>query len=159
MFTTAKKFGQQMAKKGRRKAMTEQEIDELKRKVAVTPKASRPFVFEQPTAPEQEVQRSITLTATRVFGGKKYLTPLASEEYWKINHADWVNKMEQAKTYCIMNNANLTPEEMENICLATYKYICFISTLPDYTEYQLKESDMILRKLDPPVYNILKGIP
>ena len=70
-----------MAKKGRRKAMTENEIDELKQKVAVTTKGSRPFVFTQPTAPGKEFQKSITLTAMIVFGGKQYLTPLASEEY------------------------------------------------------------------------------
>ena len=67
--------------------MTEQEIEELKQKVAVTQKANRHFVIEQPTAPGEEVQNSITLTATRVFGAKQYLTPLASEEYWKINYA------------------------------------------------------------------------
>ena len=33
-----------------------------------------------------------------------------------------------------------------------------MSTLTDYTEYQLKESEMIVRKLDPPMYNIMKGM-
>ena len=77
--------------------MTQEEIEELKQTIASAPKASRPFVFEKPAAPGEEIQRCITLTATRVFGGQQFLTPLASEEYWKINHADWVNKMEQAK--------------------------------------------------------------
>ena len=49
--------------------MTQEEIEELKQKVAVSTKATRPFVFEKPVAPGEEVQRSITLTATRVFGG------------------------------------------------------------------------------------------
>ena len=48
---------------------------------------------------------------------------------------------------------------MANICLVIYKYICFISILPDYTDYQLEETEMILRKLDPPLYNIIKRIP
>ena len=81
MFTTPKKSGQQMAKKGRRKAMTQEEIEELKQTIASAPKASRPFVFEKPAAPGEEIQRCITLTATRVFGGQQFLTPLASEEY------------------------------------------------------------------------------
>ena len=34
-----------------------------------------------------------------------------------------------------------------------------MSTLPDYTDYQLKESDVIKKRLDPPLYNITKGIP
>ena len=115
--------------------MTQEEIEELKQTIASTPKASRPFVFEKPAARGEEVQRSITLTATRVFGGQQFLTPLASEEYCKMNHADRVNRMEQAKQYCIIYNATLTPKEIENICLVIYKYICFMSTLPDYTEY------------------------
>ena len=67
--------------------------------------------------------------------------------------------MDQAKQYCIMYNAKLTDKDMENIWFVIYKYISFISTLPDYTNYKLEESDRILRKLDPHLYNITKGIP
>ena len=31
-------------------------------------------------------------------------------------------------------------------------------TLPDYKDSQLKESEMITKRLDPPLYNIIKGI-
>ena len=34
-----------------------------------------------------------------------------------------------------------------------------MSTLPDYTKYQLVESDMMTQRLDTPVYDITKGIP
>ena len=34
-----------------------------------------------------------------------------------------------------------------------------MSTRSDYTEYQVKESEMIIRKLEPLVYNPIKGIP
>ena len=34
-----------------------------------------------------------------------------------------------------------------------------MSTLQDYTDYQLEESEMILRKRDPPLYNITKDTP
>ena len=34
-----------------------------------------------------------------------------------------------------------------------------MSTLPDYTEYPLKESDVIIQKLEPAVYNLIKGMP
>ena len=67
--------------------------------------------------------------------------------------------MEQARTYCRIYSADLTHKGMDNICLAVYKYICYMSTLSDYTDYQLKESEMITTRLDPPVYNITKGIP
>ena len=44
--------------------MTQEEIEVLKQKVAVTTKASRPFVFDQPAAPGEETQREIVLEAT-----------------------------------------------------------------------------------------------
>lgn len=34
-----------------------------------------------------------------------------------------------------------------------------MSRLQDYTAYQLEESEMITRKLNPPLYNITKGMP
>ena len=67
--------------------------------------------------------------------------------------------MDQAKQYCIIYNAKLRHKEMENICLVVHKYICFISTLSDYTDYQLEKTEIILRKLDSSLYNITKVIP
>ena len=58
-----------------------------------------------------------------------------------------------------MYNASLTTKEIGNICLVTYMYICFMSTRSDYTEYQVKESEIIIRKLELLVYNPIKGIP
>ena len=92
--------------------MTLVEIEHLKQTIASTPKASRPFIFEQPVAPGDDIQKSITLISTKPFGGQQFLTPLASAEYWKLNFADWVNKMDQAKQYCIIYNADLIEKEM-----------------------------------------------
>ena len=61
--------------------MTQEEIGALKQKVAVTPKANRPFIFDQPTAPGEETQRKVVLAATTVFGRIEYMTPLAPKEY------------------------------------------------------------------------------
>ena len=131
----------------------------MKQKVAVTAKASRPFVFDKPAAPCEETKRKIVRQAINVFVGKEFLTPLASTEYDNIHFSEWVNKLEEAKQYCIIYNADLTEPEMDNICLVVYKYLCFMSTLPDYTNYQLEESEMITKRLDTPLYNITKGIP
>ena len=67
MFSTPKKSGHQMAKNGRRKAMKQEELDELKQRIAVTSRAHRPFIFDKPAAAVEDDQRSMTLTATRVF--------------------------------------------------------------------------------------------
>ena len=75
MFTTTKKSGQQMANKGRRKAITPEGIDALKQTIPSTPKAKRPFVFNQPAALAEGVQKMIVLTATNTFGRQEYLTP------------------------------------------------------------------------------------
>ena len=123
-----------MAKKGRRNVSTQEVIEERKQTIAVTPNANRPFIFDKPAAPAEEVHRSITVTATRVFVGQQFLTPLASREYWTIKHSECANKMEQGKQYCIIHNATLTTKEIENICLALNKYICFMCTLLHYTE-------------------------
>ena len=77
--------------------MTQEEIEALKQKVAVTPKANRPFVFDQPTAPGEETQRNIVLAATTVFGRIEYMTSLATKEYWDLHFNECVNKLEQAK--------------------------------------------------------------
>ena len=139
--------------------MTQEEIVGLTQKVAVTSKANRLFVFDQPTAPGEETQRKIVLAATTAFGRIEYMTPLARKEYWDVHFNEWVNKLEQAKQYCIIYNADLTQEEMENICLVVYKYLCIMSTILDYTSYQLEESEMITKRLDTHLYNITKGMP
>ena len=157
LFRTPQK-GQPRPSKSRRKAMTQDEIEELKQKVAVTSKASRSFVFDKPASPGEETQRKIILQATNVFVAKEFLTPLASVEFCNLHFSEWVNKLDQAKQYCIIYNAGLTQQEMDNICFAVYKYICFMSKLPDYTDYQLKASEMITKRLDTSPYNITKGI-
>ena len=48
--------------------MTEEEIDVLKQTIASTLKAKRAFVFHQPVASGEEVQKMIVLTATNTFG-------------------------------------------------------------------------------------------
>ena len=53
---------------------------------------------------------------------------------------------------------DLTQKEMENICPVICKYLCFISTLPDDTHYELQESEMMTKRLDTSLYNIIKGI-
>ena len=93
------------------------------------------------------------------FGRITYMTPLGPKEYWNLHFNEWVNKLEQAKQYCISYNADLTQKQMENICLVVYKYLCFMSTLPDYANNQLEESEMITKSLHTPLYNITKGIP
>ena len=130
----------------------------MKLTIASIPKSKRPFVFDQAAAPGEEVQKLIVLTATNTFGRQEYLTPLAHAKSGDINFAEWRNKIYQAKQYCIIYNAKLTNNEMENICLAVYKYMRFMSTLPDDTDYQLEETDMILTKLDPPLYIITEDI-
>ena len=124
-----------MAKKGTRKAITQEAIDALIPTIASTPNAERPFVVDQPAAPGEAVQKMIVLTATNTFAREEYLTVLAAAKFWHINFAEWTNNIDQAKQYCIIYNAKLTPKEMQNIGLVVYKYICCMSTLPEYTDY------------------------
>ena len=86
------------------------------------------------------------------------MTPLAPKEYWDLHFNEWVNKLEQAKQYCIIYVTDLTQKEMYNIYLVVYKYLCFMSTVPAYTNYQLQESEMITKRVDTSLYNITNGI-
>ena len=61
--------------------MTHEEFEALKQKVAVTTKARRTFVFDQPTAPGEQTTRRIVLAATSVFGRIEYMTPFTNKEY------------------------------------------------------------------------------
>ena len=81
MFSTPQRSGQQIVKKGRRIAMTQKEIDPSKQKIVSTAKAKRPFVFEQPAASGEEVQKMIVLTVTNTFGRQEYPTALAAAKY------------------------------------------------------------------------------
>ena len=54
LFTTPQN-GQPRPGTSRRKAMTHEEIEALKQKVAVTTKPSRPLVFDQPTASGEQI--------------------------------------------------------------------------------------------------------
>ena len=104
--------GQPRPSRSRRKAITQEEIQALKQKVAVTPKTNRPFVFNQPTAPGEETQRKIVLAATTVFSRIEYMTPLGPKEYRDLPFNACVHELEQAKQYCILYNADLTQKEM-----------------------------------------------
>ena len=101
----------------------------------------------------------IVLTATNTFVRQEYLSRMAPAKFWHIHFPEWTNKLDQAKQYCIIHNAKLTNTEMENICIVLYKYICFMSILLDYADYQVEVPELILRKLDPPLYNITNGMP
>ena len=73
--------------------MSQEQIEKLKQKLADTAKAARPFVFDHPAAPAEEVQRKIILAAPRVFGAKEFLTPFAPPENWNIHFADCIIKL------------------------------------------------------------------
>lgn len=46
---------------------------------------------------------------------------------------------------------------MENQFLVTYKWIWFMSTLIDYTDYELATAEIMQRKVDTGFANIIKG--
>ena len=57
--------------------------------------ANRRFVFKLPIVPEEEVQRSITLTIMEVFAGPQCATLLTPAEYCYAKFAEYVYKLEE----------------------------------------------------------------
>ena len=139
--------------------MTQEEIADSNQNVAVTSKATRPLVFDQPAAPREQTERKITLAAPTEYVSTEFLTPLVPKEYWHVNFPVWNNTMGQARTYCRIYSSDLFTEKMDNISLTVCKYICFMSTLADYTDYALKESEIITNGLYPPLDDITNCIP
>lgn len=112
-----------MAKTGRRKGMTQEELDPLKRTIASSVQPNRPFVCGKPTASGEEVHRAIVLAATNIYETHEDLIQLAAAPYWNANFAACLTNLDKAKQCWIMYNGKLTEREIENICLVIYKYI------------------------------------
>jgi len=92
-----------------------------------------------------------------VFREKKFIIQPPTNKFWDKNLTEWQKKMEQVKVYVIINNNKLSQGEINIICLATFNYITWESTLPTIQETKLKET--INRKLLIPGYNPAKEIP
>ena len=54
----------------------------------INTEGKRPFVFNQPAVPGEEVPKMIVLTATNSFGREEYPTPLAPAQCWYINFTE-----------------------------------------------------------------------
>ena len=158
LFRTPQK-SQPRPSRSRRKAMTQAKIAQSKQKVAVTTKATRPCIFDQLAALAEETKSKITLAATSEFGSQQFLTPLAAKEYWHVNFAEWNNTMEEGRIDCRIYSADLLSIATDHMGLAVCKYIHVMSTLTDYTDYQLNKFEVITKRLDSCLYNIIKGIP
>jgi len=65
-----------------------------------------------------------------VFREQKYIIQSASDKFWDKNLTEWQKKIEQVKVYVIINNNKLSQSEVNIICLATFNYITWESTLP-----------------------------
>src|SRR5437870_5038264 len=99
MFSTPEKGGPSRRRfGGRRKAINPEQIEKLKKKLANTPrKPKTPGLKIQ--ADQQLVSKEITLTARVMVGGRKVITPLSLEQYWKDNLRIWEQKLEQVQVY------------------------------------------------------------
>jgi len=122
------------------------------------PKEQKPGISLIDTSLETST-REIVLEETSVFREQKFITQKATHKVWDKNLTEWQKKMEQvtSKVYVIINNNKLRQGEVDIICLATFNYITWESTLPIIQETKLKET--INRKLPTPGYNPAKGIP
>jgi len=161
--TTPTKKGQQAGsskdvpqKSGRRMAMTSKEILDMKEALKNTSKKQRPGISLSDPSLETST-KEIVLGETSVFREQKFITQPATDKVWDKNLPEWQKKMEQVKVYVIINNNKLSQGEVNIICLATFNYITWESTLPTIQETKLKER--INRKLPTPGYNPAKGIP
>jgi len=134
-------------------AITQKEILDMKEALKNTPKKQRPGIGLSDLSLDTST-REIVLGETSVFREQKFITKLATDNFWDNNVTESQKKMEQVKVYVIINNNKLSQGEVNIVCLATFNYINWESTFPTIQETKIKEK--IIRKLPTPGYNHAK---
>jgi len=103
------------------------------------PKKQRPSISLSDPSTETST-REIVLGETRVFREPKFITQPATNKFWDKNLTEWQKKMEQVKVCRIINNNKVSQGEVNIICLSTFNYITWESTLPSIQETKLKQT-------------------
>ena len=110
-------------------AMTSKEIVDMTEALINTPKKQRPGMSLSDLSLETST-REIVLKETSVFWEQKFIKQTAKNKFCDKNLTKAQKKIEQVEVYVIINNKKLTQGDINIICLATFIYITWESTLP-----------------------------
>jgi len=101
--------------KGRRKALTPDEAKALL-KALVPPEILKKAISAGKDIQEKDaVQKTITREEKGLIAGGIIRTPVSTKQYWDNNLNKWNQYMNRVQIYCLLNQYDLTIEEIELI--------------------------------------------
>jgi len=163
MFATPRK-GKKDAKKGtkqRRKALTPDEAKALLKEL-VPPETPKKAIPSGKDIQEKDaVQKTITLEEKGLIPGRIIRTPVATKQYWKDNLNKWTQYMNQVQSYCLLNQYELSIEEIDIIFQACLNYLTFqeATELSDKGLESIELNQGFKHRPPQPMYNPVNSIP
>jgi len=163
MFATLRK-GKKGAKggtKGRRKALTPDEAKALLKELVPSETPKKAIPTGKNIEEKDEVQKTITLEEKGIIPGRIIRTPVSTKQYWNDNLNRWNQYMNQVQTYCLLNQYDLTVEEIRLIFQACLNYLTFqeAKELSNKVLENMELNAGFKSRPPQPTYNPVKGIP
>jgi len=107
------------------------------------------------------VQKTITLEEKGIIPGRIIRTQVSTKQYWESNLNKWNQYMNQVQTYCLLNQYDLTVEEIGLFFQACLNYLTFqeAKELSDKVLENMELNAGFRSRPPQPTYNPVKGIP
>jgi len=106
------KKGAKSGTKGRRKALTPDKAKALLKKLVPSETPQKAIPTRKDIQEKDAVQNTITLEEKGLILGSIIRTPVSTIHYWNNNLNEWNQYMNQVQTYCLLNQYDLTVEEI-----------------------------------------------
>jgi len=163
MLATSKKDkkGAKRKTKERRKALTPDEAKALLKEL-VPPETPQKAIPAGKNIEEKDaVQKTITLEEKGLIPARIVRTPVSTKQYWDDNLNKWNQYMNQVQTYCLLNQYELSVEEVGIIFQACLNYLTFqeAQELSNRVLDNLELEAGFNKRPPQPTYNPVKGIP
>jgi len=163
MFATPRKQkkGAKSGTKGRRKALTPDEAKALLKELVPPETAKKAIPNGKDIQEKDVVQKTIALEEQGLIPSRIIRTPVSTKHYWDNNLNKWNQYMNQVQTYCLLNQYDLTAEEIELIFQACLNYLIF-QEAPELSNKVLENMELnagFNSRPPQPTYNPVKDIP
>jgi len=163
MFATSRKGkkGVKRSTKGRRKTLTPDESRALREELVPPETPKKAISTGKDTQPKDAVQKTIRLEEKGLIPGRICRTPVSTKQYWENNLNKLNQYMNQIQTYCLLNQYDLTAEEIGLIFQPCLDYLTF-QEAAELSNKVLESMELNAKfKMRPPqpTCNLVKGIP
>ena len=143
-------------KKGRRLAMNQEEIQQLKDKAAQTPQKRR---LKLPTQEDPKaIARTLEIPNKESIQGRNFISPKMNDIEWERYRPIWEKYIDQVMIYCVLNQNIFTQQEITTIQEGIFKYMAW-NTIDIWDTIDTKIPQTIGKAMPAPFYNPAKGLP